>query len=438
MFRFILGVYIFSLFYNIPIANIGQELKLYDIIMPLILFQFVNNKDGILDFFKVDVVSKAIIRFCLWCSFTFLFTCVVNVVGENIKWIFQSSSYLFHLWGFGVATIFLRKDFLIDRKYFEKTLQFVLILGLLETIIIIGQNFGVVPYLWSRNYFDAYGDTSLSGTLGPNRVVPGSAMFLLFVLCISVITAKQSYRFNRPMAILVAINCLLVVGLAGSRTAYVSIGTFLLVMTIFTPTSVLKFAIPAVAIGLLVAASFNLEKLNERLSFMLEYRIFDPFEKVEAVGNLDYYDQIGSGRKGKLTKAVEYLLEYPWLLPFGQGFLNLKYMNVGPEGKSIGPTRKMKDGNSAHNLYAQMIIENGLVGLVLYLSVLFSFLRGEWRNRNTYVLTALVIAVLVNIFFGENFYVYRTSFGLLGLLLLVATLVDFRRMNSAFLEQKDD
>jgi hypothetical protein len=421
--------YFVSLFYNIPVASIGQELKLYDLIMPFFIFHFLSNRQGVIDFARNDKVSWSMIKFAAWCSLTFVITCIVYLADGNVMWLLQAAYYLFHLWGFVLCTVFIRKDFLLDRRYFERAITLILILGVLETLVIMGQNFDFIPYLWSEEYFIAYGDTSLSGTLGPNRVVPGSTMFLLFVLGICIVTSKQSLRINRLLGVTLAITSILVIGLSGSRTAYLSVGAFLGVLAVVNPRTIIRMAIPIVIVVGMAMVIFDVRPMVNKVEYMLNYRIFDQLEMVESVGNRDYFDELGAGRKGKIYKSTNFLLNNPVVIPFGRGFLNMK----GVKGLA-----GIKEGNSSHNLYLQMIIENGVVGLYLYLAFIFAFIGNNRRDRNSYILIAMILAVLVNLFFGENFYVYRTSYGLLGLLLLTATIIDYRRVSTPFLEKEGE
>jgi O-antigen ligase len=388
-------------------------------------FHYFNNRQGILDFSRADAASRGMINFAVWCSITFLLTCVWMVAISKIFQIFQAGLYLLHLWGFIICTIFLRKEFLLDRAYFEKTIFTFLVIGLIECVIIIGQNVGAVPYLWSQVYFEAYGGGStFTGTFGPNRVVPGTAMFLTFAVALSVISAKQSIKKSWIAAVVLAVLSLVVALLVGSRTGYITIASFLVALTLLSPMSVLKFAIPGALILFLLVASGATGPVADRISFMINYRVIEDLQESEKyTSSLDYYQVLGSGRKGKLYKANEFIVENPWIIPVGSGFNN----------HYSGAT---KGGNSAHNLYLSLIIENGIVGLVLYLGMLFGFMRGRFWDRKTFTLLAVICGVLVNMFFGENFYIYRPSFGLIGMLFLALSILDIKRDEVAFLDGK--
>jgi hypothetical protein len=423
VFRILLFVYFISLFYNIPILSIGNEIKLFDPLFLYFIYAFITNKEGILFFSRMDKVSKGMFYFAIWCSFTFLISCVWLVTISKIQWIFISGLYLYHLWGFVICAIFFRKESLIDRKFFEFLVFSILVMGIIESLIIIGQNVGIVPYLWSDVYFAAYGETSLSGTLGPNRIVGGSTMFLMFMISLSVIVAKQSLVKSRYAAYVLAVLSMSTLLLSGSRTAYVTILVFLLVLLILSPYNVIKFLIPIIVILVIFQFSFNTSIIEKKIENMIDLRVIDELDNTSkfSTGG-DYYDNLGSGRKGKSYRAALYIGNNPWILPFGSGF------NNHFQGAA-------KEGNSPHNMYLTLILENGIVGLVLYISMIFGFLRGRLFDPQTYILAAAIIAISVNLFFGETFYIFRPCFALLGLLLICLSISDIKRLEIAFLDK---
>jgi hypothetical protein len=423
VFRIALFLYIVSLFYNIPIGNVGQEVKLYDPLFFFFLYHYFSNRQGIQTFAQADAASRGMIKFAVWCCFTFVITVVWFVAISKFFQVFQSILYLIHLWGFIICTIFLRKEFVLNRAYFEKTILLFLVIGLIECLVIIGQNVGVVPYLWAKAYFDGYdGANTFTGTMGPNRVVPGSAMFLTFAVAVAILTAKQGTKKTWIASVALAVLSAATALLVGSRTGYISLAGFLVVLTLLSPVKVLKIAIPSALVIFLLVASGATGPVKERILFMIDYRVVNEVETVDKyTTSTDYYQVLGSGRKGKLFKAAEFVGNNPWILPVGSGFNN----------RFSGAT---KQGNSAHNLFLTLIIENGIVGLLLYLAMLFGFMRGQFWSRSNFVLWATLGGVFVNMFFGEAFYIYRPAFGLFGILLLSLSIMDIKRDEVAFLE----
>ena len=82
-------------------------------------------------------------------------------------------------------------------------------------------------------------------------------------------------------------------------------------------------------------------------------------------------------------------------------------------------------GQSAHNMYLQVIKETGLVGFVLYFGwlIMYLFIKFDDLKEFSWVLKGLVWSMLVTLFFGEHLYIYRPLFGLLGFFLLVCSIL---------------
>jgi O-antigen ligase len=413
-------LYIISLFYNIPLFNIGIEVKLFTLVFVYFFFHFLRNREGIYDFAWSDRVSRSMLKFGLWCGFTFMFGITYMVIIGEVQFVLMSVLYYYHLWGFIIATIFLRKSFLLDIRYFEKMVFAMLVVSVVEGLIILGQNVEAVPYLWAKEYFMAYGgETALTGTLGPNRVVPGTAMYLCFVLAAAVIAARSKLQVSRFLSVFLAILSVVCVVLTGSRTGYISLASFMVFLGLLSPVNIMRALVPAVLVFFLLVKFLDTSAIEERMEFTISWRITEDLAVTQkyASDEGDYYGRLGSGRKGKLERAGNFLLENPWFIPFGGGFNN-RFLDA------------YKAGNSAHNLFLTLVIENGLVGLVLFLGIFVAFVRGNVFERETITLAALTGSALVNMFFGEAFYIFRPSFALLGMLFLVATMVDLMRMSA--------
>ncbi|POR20928.1 hypothetical protein BWK58_13260, partial [Flavobacterium columnare] len=150
-----------------------------------------------------------------------------------------------------------------------------------------------------------------------------------------------------------------------------------------------------------------LNKINETFEKRIENKIKDP--KTLKEGNVnELYEDLGAGRKNLSLKYVDYLLENPYIIPFGIGFNN-----------------RLIIGFSAHNIYLSLINEVGLVGFFFYFRWLFSILllRLKPFTQLEYALKGMVLAMIVTLFFGEHLYVYRPIFGLFGLFFSIVVLL---------------
>ena len=107
-------------------------------------------------------------------------------------------------------------------------------------------------------------------------------------------------------------------------------------------------------------------------------------------------------------RQVDYLLTHVYVVPFGSGFNNFILI-----------------GNSAHNIYLTLINEVGLVGLYFYVRWLLSYFALDFKRFKELgiVLKGLVLATMVTLLFGEQLYVYRPVFAILGLFLFATAIL---------------
>jgi len=320
---------------------------------------------------------------------------------------FQVLLYLYHFWVFYLGSIFIY-IFCLNPSNRKRFIYIILISSTIVCAIVILQNFGAVPFLWSDSYKKLYLGFN-SGTLGPNKIVLGLTSFITFVLSIGVILEK-SIHINRIVLILsIALN-LYIVLLSGSRTTYVALLIFL---AYFAVSNTLKFSYVAI---LILGAFILMVTINgdfyKKVDDVISHRITNKIKKKESLeeGKVDeLYSDLGSGRD-RLTKGnFYYLLENPQIIPFGMGFVNR--FTTAP-------------GLSAHNMYIQVVRELGIVGFVLYFGWLLSYLFIDFKQYNGFslALKGLILSMLVTLFFGEHLYIYRPMFGFLGLFLVITNI----------------
>ncbi|WP_189337119.1 O-antigen ligase family protein [Flavobacterium laiguense] len=293
----------------------------------------------------------------------------------------------------------------INRKWFV----YVIVVGsMIVGVIVILQNFRIVPFLWSDLYRSAYSGFN-SGTLGPNKIVLGMTSFIVFVLSIGVYLEK-SIRINKTVIIVsIALN-LYIVMLSGSRTAYLALLIFLIYFAVF---STLKFSYVTILVLGLFFLTININgDLFKKIDEVISNRVTDKIKNKESIeeGKVgELYSDLGSGRDRLSTGNLYYLLENPQIIPFGMGFVN-RFSNA--------------PGLSAHNMYIQVVRELGIVGFVLYFGWLLSYLFIDFKQFKGFslALKGLIFSMLVTLFFGEHLYIYRPLFGFLGLFLVISNI----------------
>nr|WP_279573985.1 O-antigen ligase family protein [Flavobacterium covae] len=325
---------------------------------------------------------------------------------DRVLWFVQSVLYLYHFWVFYLTTVFL-SILITDLKFLKNIVSFILFVSIISFVIVILQNINVVPFLWSDKYLISY-HGFLSGTFGPNKIVVGISALFIFVFSLGLINDER-VSINTILLIGAIATSLLTIGLSGSRTTYVGVLVF---MVYYALRNTSKFFISMVLLVIiLVSVSFYNSSIIDRISETFEKRIENKIRnpKVLREGNVnELYEDLGSGRKGLSLEYINYLLEKPYIIPFGIGFNN-----------------RLIIGFSAHNIYLSLINEVGLVGFFFYFRWLFSILLLKLKpfTQLEHALRGIVLAMIVTLFFGEHLYVYRPLFGLFGLFFSIITLL---------------
>jgi O-antigen ligase len=311
------------------------------------------------------------------------------------------------MWVFFLGSVFFY-FYLKNTKRYKNTLVIIMILVIIAGLIIVLQNMGVIPFLWSEAYRLAYLGF-LSGTFGPNKIVLGMTMFISFVFLVGINTENKIQKSKILMYVAIGVSLLCII-LSGSRTTYVGVIFFLLYF-FFTKTG--RFIVFAISGGILFAILVIASPaIMERVTATIENRVTYVIDGPEDINSYEdfsgVYDELGAGRMQLHMKYVNYLIKEPWVIPFGRGFNNR--IGVGP---------------SAHNIYLSLISEVGIVGLVLFIRWLLSFMVIIKRKMPglQLALNGLIIAMMVTLYFGEHLYVYRPLFGILGFFMMICVML---------------
>ncbi|MBB6680304.1 O-antigen ligase family protein [Aequorivita sp. 609] len=311
------------------------------------------------------------------------------------------------MWVFFLGAVFFYY-YLNTRKRYNNILKIIVILVLLEGVLIVLQNLGIIPFLWSDVYWKSY-HGFLSGTFGPNKIVLGMTMLITFIFLIGV-NSEKNLNKNRLLLYSTIVLTALCVLLSGSRTTYVGALFFLLYFFLTKTGHFIIFAvIGSLFFSIIIVSN---PSLTDRITATLENRVTYAIDGPDDIKSLkDFtgvYDELGAGRNQLHLKYVNYLIREPWVIPFGRGFNNR--LGVGP---------------SAHNMYLSLISEVGIVGLILFLRWIFSFLVLVKRRMPglQLALNGLIISMLVTLYFGEHLYVYRPLFGILGFFMMICVML---------------
>jgi O-antigen ligase len=421
-----------SYWYCLPLIRqrlVGySEFRLYDVVLAVLISVLILRYRLVVKrFFQQDAPGKWLMKFCIWASITYVVTVIWSLSNKNTTWVMVSAIYLFHLWGFVLAYAAFR-IFIRSQHQCLRLLDLFLLLGAVEALLICLQSIGVVPRLWGSLY-DVYGTKTYSGTLGPNRVMPGISMVLLLVVAAGYWRNVRAVGAGRlGLALFSAGTGLLALGVSGSRTAWVVFATFCL----------LSFAIARrrqagiLALGVMVVvllAVIGPASIKQRFIDMYRWKLADKLSQTEDSGLSSQIRSVDAGRVDIWKRGAGGLLSNPWLIPFGAGFNNRYALN---------------QGDSPHNMYLTLVTELGLLGLYLYLQ----WLRALWFESRDRVLLAaratrlskkvylpvdmkaLLGAMIFGLVAGELLYVYRPTFSLFGIFLFVCAILNHPAMIS--------
>ncbi len=403
---------IVSYFYNLPVLSYSvqgdNEFRLYDLAGLLLLFIVYNNRALILYYIRTKKYLKTFNTFIMWCAFTLIFTALFSVFKGRPLWFIKSVLYYYHMVVFFYTGVLVAM-YLRDRSNYKRVASIVLILSIAEAILVFLQHYGLVSFLWNDVYKEAYGGF-LSGTLGPNKICLGMTMFISFVFAIGLFLQKQ-LKVNRILIIASLVTSLAAIGISGSRTTYLALIIFGCYIFIMKTRKFLALSV-VLSIAIIVAFFINLE-LIDTIFTTIEGRVINKVSSPDSfradtidVGQL--YEDLGSGRNKIALMYLEYIANNPYVIPIG-----------------IGVNNRLLVSSSAHNIYLSLINEVGLVGLFFYLKWLTSYLYLKFGKVSSLklVLSGLVIAMLVTLFFGEHLYLYRSVFTILGYFILITILL---------------
>jgi hypothetical protein len=409
-----------SYWYCLPVISTSafgyNEFRGYDLLLlggaVVMLFKYWRSLS---QFFRQDMPGKWLLRFCLWATVMSPVSLAWNLWTHQLSMTGVVLMDLFHLWGFTLAYAAFRV-FVRTRRQCLVLLGIFLSVGVIEAVIICFQSIHVLPVFWSDRYA-GYGDKAFSGTLGMNRTLPGHAMVLLLSVAFTCL-----YNFRvvgmRIVTLAGAASMLGLAGLlvAGSRTAWVVAAAFFGMAFLHR-----RLALPMIAFTGAVAVLFLAlapDSFKERATEMYDYKISAKLATVNSDNLVEQFQAVDSGRLNIWIGGLKTLLQKPFIIPFGLGFIN------------CGSVVK---AGSAHNVYITLIVELGIVGLGLYLMWLVSLWRQSGRlmslaSSNSQAMPKrfypvgmgpLLLALCLSLTGGEILYVYRPCFAFLGMFLFV-------------------
>lgn len=399
-----------SYFYNISVMSYSavgnNELRLYDFAGLILLLNYIYNFKFTYYFIRTQPFLHSLHVFLIYCTFTLIFTLFYSILNQKYLYFVSALLYLYHFFIFFLTAVYL-SILMRNPKHLKSFVVVSLVASSLAFFVVVLQNLGIVPFLWSDSYRKMY-HGFLSGTFGPNKIVLGMSAVMMSALSIALINTK-AVTINKFLIYVSLCLALVAVAISGSRTAYVGLAVFVAYFAFKQPISIIYSSV-GLAVFVIVAAFAKPELLDTTMA-VFENRVQKNITNEEDLKNANMsqlYVDLGAGRDRLLVKYIDLLAEEYYFIPFGKGFNN-----------------RIATASSAHNMYLSLIYEVGLVGMILYFRwlVLYLFVKMRRLKVMESALHALVISMIVTLFFGEHLYIYRALFGLLGLFLFVVTVL---------------
>ena len=130
---------------------------------------------------------------------------------------------------------------------------------------------------------------------------------------------------------------------------------------------------------------------------------------------------IFSGRAILWKNTMVIIKDYPWIgAGYGPNIFNTlgKYYNVTVQLDKKPPIKSKQQEPDAHNMYLQLLVETGIIGLLAFLYLLASFYRITFRNwrqmkENRELLLTFVLVISGLLLYGVVGYFYEDRNGLL-------------------------
>lgn len=399
---------VISYFYVLPLGRLNTvtttDLRLYDLaIAGGLLFVVLPNSKDFVEAIKKYPWIKFYMLFSVWCAVTLIMVYLLAGSSQMVVAIARLGRFV----SYGLVHVAILL-FITQRKQLIKLTWLFFLLIAFEAILSTLQSLGFVPQLWPLYWLVAYGSFPVA-TLGPHHLHLATVVLMGICLGWSLIIT-YSGCFLR-LVIAVAIGAMIYSTFAvASRSGWFGLGI----------------------IAFYLVYSKNLRGLSPLFILALGIFVFNLLggEEVSQVV-VDSFDQgvvlkyEADGLMGLSTRRVQLwqdlpsvLWQHPWVLISGSGIQN-----------SVSVLRY---GNAMHNNYLHVLVETGIWGTVLYVSMLVWFWRRSveiqkktdsqfGQNLAVGFRTAFLIILFLNLF-NETFYMQYSLFSLTGQIMVFAGL----------------
>ncbi|WVN42045.1 O-antigen ligase family protein [beta proteobacterium MWH-UniP1] len=274
------------------------------------------------------------------------------------------------------------------------------------------------------------------GVYGPLFTGPITALFL--IVAIAWAHAEVPVRFRRALVAALFIATLIVAVLT-SRSSILGTSLILLGYYLFTSRDY-RYLLAFVFLGVAIVGAHEVTEVSTapRLGTAFqEAKNYITFQ-INHPGEINPHAVTSVGTRLEMLRSLQFFLrDYP---VWGAGGYNYHEVISGYISKGL-VAESVAFHAHPHNVFAQVLVSKGIVGLIIFLGIIFmsAFLlrRAETDGAGTSRLTfgLLFLAALILMSFTESALVLKGNFIACGLLLLCVFLAD-RQRRETFLNKK--
>jgi len=407
-----------SYFYVIPVTQISHvattDFRLYDMVFIFGLIFLLPHFGQLRANIRSHKWLSRYMFFSLWCVVTVVFN--LFLLGYSQAFIAAGRLGRFMAYGLVAAAIL---TFITKKEDLEKLVRFFFLLIALQALLSTLQSLGLVKQLWPDYWLQAGGQAGgyedlPVGTLGLHHLHPGTLIVLGTSLGLGLLRYEK--RLGVRLFITVSVVLMLYTSfIVVSRSAWLGLAIVVALFFLSLVKDPKKGAMLGAVFWLIVVIACLIwlggEGVQENISDSWNKGFED---KVEADG----LTNLSPSRVAMWLDFPNVVMKHPWILIQGAGIQNAgRVLNIGV---------------AMHNNYLHVIVETGIIGFYLYVTMLLAI----WRQSSLVVQAAepgmgqavirgfrgAFAALLVLNFFNENFYMQYSSFSLTGQIMAFAAL----------------
>lgn len=279
-----------------------------------------------------------------------------------------------------------------------------------QALLAFAQALDWLPGFWPDYWLAAYGEWPV-GTLSPHHKHIGVVMLLGVALTLVFVRTARSLFIRLLLIVLMGIM-VAVIGFVASRTAMLGLAALLLADIHVHKVRSVGYLL-LIFLGLYLLWMFSSDTVKESLEYNLETTVTGRIERFGIAG-------VAQERTNIYTGSIpETIRSYPWALLTGTGFQNV--------------ATYLQGATAAHNNYAQVLLELGIVGLVIYTRMLLKILKNlrsvgslrtldQLEREGALGTWAGFVAVMATMLVGESLWAQYSMFTLTGQIMTLVAL----------------